>query len=322
MAVGVRSWSSIRNLKGRDLLWLVDYTPEEIWAILDTARMFKERFYSGERVIPVLQGRVLAMIFQKPSTRTRVSFEVAMYQLGGYAMYLGWKELQLGRGETIADTARVLSRYVDGIVARVYAQKDIEELAKYADVPVINGLSDLVHPVQALSDMFTIWEKKGQLSGLKLAFVGDGTDNVLHSLLLASAKLGVSISIGSPKELRPNKEILRHAEEATEHSGAVIEFYEDPYEAVRGADIVYTDVWVSMGQEAERERKVKLLEPYRVTVDLMRHAKKDAIFMHCLPAHRGEEVVDEVIDGTWSVVWDQAENRLHTQKAILALLLR
>ncbi len=313
--------ASIRSLKGKDLLWLVDYTTEEIWAILETTKMFKQRFYFGERIIPVLDGKVLAMIFQKPSTRTRVSFEVAMYQLGGYAMYLGWNELQLGRGETIADTARVLSRYVDGIMARVYSQNDIVELAKYADVPVINGLSDLVHPVQALSDMFTIWEKKGRLSGLKLAFVGDGSDNVLHSLLLASAKLGVNISIGSPKELRPNKEILKYAEEAAESSGSIIEFYEDPYEAVRGADVVYTDVWVSMGQEKERERKVKLLEPYRVTVDLMKHAKKDALFMHCLPAHRGEEVVDEVIDGPWSVVWDQAENRLHTQKAILALLL-
>ena len=316
-----RSWSSIRSLKGKDLLWLVDYKPEELWSILDTARIFKERFYAGERVIPVLQGKVLAMIFQKPSTRTRISFEVAMLQLGGHALYLGWRDLQLGRGETIADTARVLSRYVDGIMARVFAQETIVELAKHADVPVINGLSDLVHPVQAISDMFTIWEKKGRLQGLKLAFVGDGSDNVLHSLLLASAKLGVNIAVASPKELRPNKEILRVAEEDAEFSGATIEFYEDPYEAVRGADIVYTDVWVSMGQEEEREKKVKMLEPYRVTVDLMKHAARDAIFMHCLPAHRGEEVVNEVIDGPWSVVWDQAENRLHVQKAILALLL-
>ncbi len=316
-----RSWSSIRNLKGRDLLWLVDYKPEELWSILDTARVLKERFYAGERVIPILKGRVLAMIFQKPSTRTRISFEVAMLQLGGHALYLGWRDLQLGRGETIADTARVLSRYVDGIMARVFAQETIVELAKYADVPVINGLSDLVHPVQAISDMFTIWEKKQRLEGLKLAFVGDGSDNVLHSLLLASAKLGVNIVVASPKELRPNKDILRYAEESAEYTGSTIEIVEDPYEAVRGADVVYTDVWVSMGQEEERERKIKLLEPYRVTVDLMKHAARDALFMHCLPAHRGEEVVDEVIDGPWSVVWDQAENRLHVQKAILALLL-
>ncbi len=316
-----RSWSSIRSLKGRDLLWLVDYKPEELWSILDTARMFKERFYAGERVIPVLQGKVLAMIFQKPSTRTRISFEVAMLQLGGHALYLGWRDLQLGRGETIADTARVLSRYVDGIMVRVFAQETIVELAKYADVPVINGLSDLVHPIQAISDMFTIWEKKQRLEGIKLAFVGDGSDNVLHSLLLASVKLGVDIVVASPKELRPNKDILRYAEESAEYTGSTIEIVEDPYEAVRGADVVYTDVWVSMGQEEERERKIKLLEPYRVTVDLMKHAARDALFMHCLPAHRGEEVVDEVIDGPWSVVWDQAENRLHVQKAILALLL-
>ncbi len=321
MIMVYRSWSSIRNLKGRDLLWLVDYKPEELWSILHTARMLKERFYSGERVIPVLQGKVLAMIFQKPSTRTRISFEVAMLQLGGHALYLGWRDLQLGRGETIADTARVLSRYVDGIMARVFAQETIVELAKYADVPVINGLSDLVHPVQAISDMFTIWEKKQRLEGLKLAFVGDGSDNVLHSLLLASAKLGVNIVVASPKELRPNKDILRYAEEAAEYTGSTIEIVEDPYEAVRGADVVYTDVWVSMGQEEEREKKIRLLEPYRVTVDLMKHAARDALFMHCLPAHRGEEVVDEVIDGPWSVVWDQAENRLHVQKAILALLL-
>ncbi len=309
-------------MKGRDLLWLADYSTEEIWAILETAKTMKERFYSGERVIPVLSGRTLAMIFQKPSTRTRVSFEVAMYQLGGHALYLGWRELQLGRGETIADTARVLSRYVDGIMARVYGQETVEELARYADVPVINGLSDLVHPVQALSDMYTLWEKKHRLEGLKLAYVGDGASNVAHSLILAGSKLGLHIAVASPRAHRPRKEILRLAEEAAEATGAVIEVLEDPLEAVRGADAVYTDVWVSMGQEAEREKKIRELEPYRVTPSLMEHAKRDAVFMHCLPAHRGEEVVDEVIDGRWSIVWDQAENRLHTQKAVLALLLR
>lgn len=309
-------------MKGRDLLWLADYSTEEIWAILETTKTLKERFYSGERVIPVLRGRTLAMIFQKPSTRTRVSFEVAMYQLGGHALYLGWRELQLGRGETIADTARVLSRYVDGMMARVYGQETLEELARYADVPVINGLSDLVHPVQALSDMYTLWEKKHRLEGLKLAYVGDGASNVAHSLILAGSKLGLHVAVASPKAYRPRGEILKLAEEAAGITGAVIEVLEDPLEAVRGADAVYTDVWVSMGQEAERERKVKELEPYRVTPSLMEHAKRDAVFMHCLPAHRGEEVVDEVIDGGWSIVWDQAENRLHTQKAVLALLLR
>ncbi len=310
------------GLKGRHLLWLADYSAEEIWAILETAKTLKERFYSGERIIPLLRGRTLAMIFQKPSTRTRVSFEVAMYQLGGHALYLGWKELQLGRGETIADTARVLSRYVDGIMARVYGQDTLVELARYSDVPVINGLSDLVHPVQALSDMYTLWEKKHRLGGLKLAYVGDGSSNVAHSLILAGSKLGLHVAVASPKAYRPREEILKLAEESAATSGATIEVLEDPAEAVRGADAVYTDVWVSMGQEAEREEKVRRLEPYRVTPDLMELAKRDAVFMHCLPAHRGEEVVDEVIDGRWSIVWDQAENRLHTQKAVLALLLR
>jgi len=310
-----------RSLKGKDLISVADLSREEIWAIFETTKNLKARYYSGELIIPLLKGKVLAMIFQKPSTRTRVSFEVAMHQLGGYAMYLSWHELQLGRGETIADTARVLSRYVHGIMARVYKHSNLIELAKYADVPIINGLSDLEHPVQAISDMFTILEKKGKLEGLTLAFVGDGADNVLHSLLLASAKLGVNIRIGTPKGYDPNSEIMRIAEEEASRSGALIEVVREPEEAVKGADVVYTDVWVSMGQEAERERRIKDLRPYQVTPELMRLAKKDAIFMHCLPAKRGEEVVDEVIDGPWSVVWDQAENRLHVQKAILALLM-
>ena len=310
-----------RSLKGKDLISVADLSREEIWAIFETTKNLKARYYSGELIIPLLKGKVLAMIFQKPSTRTRVSFEVAMHQLGGYAMYLSWHELQLGRGETIADTARVLSRYVHGIMARVYKHSNLIELAKYADVPIINGLSDLEHPVQAISDMFTILEKKGKLEGLTLAFVGDGADNVLHSLLLASAKLGVNIRIGTPKGYDPNPEIMKIAEEEASRSGALIEVVREPEEAIKGADVVYTDVWVSMGQEAERERRIKDLRPYQVTPELMRLAKKDAIFMHCLPAKRGEEVVDEVIDGPWSVVWDQAENRLHVQKAILALLM-
>jgi len=310
-----------RSLKGKDLISVADLSREEVWAIFETAKNLKARYYSGELIIPLLKGKVLAMIFQKPSTRTRVSFEVAMHQLGGYAMYLSWHELQLGRGETIADTARVLSRYVHGIMARVYKHSNLIELAKYADVPIINGLSDLEHPVQAISDMFTILEKKGKLEGLTLAFVGDGADNVLHSLLLASAKLGVNIRIGTPKGYDPNPEIMKIAEEEASRSGALIEVVREPEEAIKGADVVYTDVWVSMGQEAERERRIKDLRPYQVTPELMRLAKKDAIFMHCLPAKRGEEVVDEVIDGPWSVVWDQAENRLHVQKAILALLM-
>jgi len=309
------------NLKGRDFLWLGDYTKEELEFILKVTAQLKERYYAGERIIPVLKGKTLALIFQKPSTRTRVSFEVAMKQLGGFTITLNWNELQLGRGETIADTARVMSRYVDGIMARVYSHNDLVELAKYSIVPVINGLSDSFHPVQALSDMFTILEKKGKLKGVKLVFLGDGGNNVAQSLLIASAKLGVNITISSPPKYRPSKEVLEVAEEAAKHSGSQIDFVEDPYEAVREADVIYTDVWVSMGQEKEEEMRLKELSKYQVNIELMKHAKRDTIFMHCLPAHRGQEVTDDVIDGPWSVVWDQAENRMHTQKALLALLL-
>ena len=312
----------VTSLKGRDFLSLADYTREELLFILDTARVFKERFLAGERIIPILQGKHLAMIFEKPSTRTRISFETAMKELGGFAMYLSWRELQLGRGETIEDTARVLSRYVDGIMARVYEHEKLVKLAEYSSVPVINGLSDLLHPAQGLTDIFTIMEKKGSdLSRLKIVFIGDGGDNVLHSLMLGIGILGGKIIISSPRGYDPNPQVIRWFEEKAVPNNGSYEIIRDPYEAVKGADVVYTDVWVSMGQENEREKRIKDLEPYRVTVDLMRQAKPDAIFMHCLPAHRGEEVVDEVIDGRWSVVWDQAENRKHVQKALLALLI-
>ncbi len=312
----------VTSLKGRHLLTVADFTKEEILFILETAKMLKERYLVGERIIPLLPGRHLAMIFEKPSTRTRVSFETAMRELGGDALYLGWKDLQLGRGETIEDTARVLSRYVDGIMARVYEQEKLEKLAKYSRVPVINGLSDLLHPCQALSDVYTIFEKKGSdLRKLKIVFVGDGGDNVLHSLMLTIGILGGKIIISSPKGYDPDPRIVKLFEEKAVPNGGEFEIIRDPVEAVKGADVVYTDVWVSMGQEKEREKRLKDLEPYRVTVELIKYAKPDAIFMHCLPAHRGEEVVDEVIDGKWSVVWDQAENRKHVQKAILALLI-
>ncbi len=311
----------VKMLKGRDFISLADYTPEEFKLILETTKELKLRYYSGERIIPVLQGRVLAMIFEKPSTRTRVSFEVAMEQLGGHAMYLGWRELQLGRGETIADTARVLSRYVDGIMARVYEHGKLVELAKYSDKPVINGLSDLLHPCQAVADIYTIMEKKGDPSKLKIVFVGDGHDNVLHSLMIGVALVGGKIVISSPKGYEPDPIVMEWFNEISSKTGAEVDIERDPREAVKGADVVYTDVWVSMGQEKERERRIKDLKPYQVNKELMYLAKPDAIFMHCLPAHRGAEVTDDVIDGKWSVVWDQAENRLHTQKAILALLI-
>ncbi len=310
------------SLKGRDLLCLTDYAPWEIEAIIDTAKSMKERFYMGERVIPVLRGRTIALVFEKHSTRTRVSFEVAAYQLGAQSLYLGWEQLQLARGEPIKDTARVLSRYVDAIVARVKEHRKLEELARYADIPVINGLSDLSHPVQALSDMLTILERRGRLRGVKLAFVGDGSDNVLHSLLVAGAKLGMHVVVATPRQFRPREDILRHAIEWARETGGTVEIVEDPFEAVRGADVVYTDVWVSMGQEAVAEEKRRILRPYQVNEKLVDAAGDKAIFMHCLPAVRGEEVTEEVIEGPRSVVWDQAENRLHTQKAILALLVR
>jgi ornithine carbamoyltransferase len=311
----------VGSLRGRDYISVVDLSPEELITVLELSRDFKRRFYGGERVIPVLQGKTLMLIFQKPSTRTRVSFEVAMKQLGGFTVTANWTELQLGRGETIADTARTLSRYVDGMAARVYRHSDLVELAQYATVPVINALSDLEHPVQALADFLTIWEKKGRIAGVNIAFLGDGADNVAHSLILVAASLGANIRVGTAKGYEPLPRILELAEERARRSGASIDVVYTVEEAVRGADVVYTDVWVSMGQEAEAERRVRDLSPFRVTPEVMRLAKPDAIFMHCLPAKRGYEVVDEVIDGPWSVVWDQAENRLHTQKALLALLL-
>jgi len=311
----------MKSLRGRDFLSVADFTSEELRFVIDTAYQLKQRFYSGERIIPVLKGKTLLMIFQKPSTRTRVSFEQAMVQLGGHVMSFNWQELQLGRGETIADTARVLSRYVDGIVARVYKHSDLIELAKYAEIPVINALSDKEHPCQAVGDMLTILEKKGRLKGITLAYVGDGGNNVAHSLILAASKLGVNVRIGTAEGYDPDPDIVKLAEAEAKLNGSYIEIVRKPEEAVKGVDVVYTDVWVSMGQEAEKEKRERDLGKFRVTPELMKLAKEDAIFMHCLPAHRGLEVVDEVIDGPWSVVWDQAENRLHAQKAILALLL-
>lgn len=309
------------NMRGRHFLSIGDYTSEEIRFILGVAKQMKERYYSGERIIPVLKGKHLLLIFEKPSTRTRISFEVAMKELGGDVIALTSREMQISRGETLADTARVISRYVDGVAARVYSHKSLVELSKYSSIPVINALSDLEHPMQAVGDMLTILEKKGRVAGLKISFLGDGADNVLHSLMLAAAKLGASVWVGTAKGYEPNPEILKAAMEEAQLRGAEIVVTHDPVEAVKDADVVYTDVWVSMGQEAEKERRIRELSPYQVNRELMIHAKRDAIFMHCLPAHRGYEVTDDVIDGPWSVVWDQAENRLHAQKAVLSLLL-
>ncbi|WP_027355752.1 ornithine carbamoyltransferase [Desulfofundulus thermocisternus] len=307
------------NFKGRDLLSLHDFTPDEIITILDLADELKSKQKRGIPH-PYLAGKTLGMIFQKSSTRTRVSFEVAMYQLGGYALYLNASDLQLGRGESIADTARVLSRYLDGIMIRTYAQADVEELARYADIPVINGLTDLLHPCQVLADLQTIREYKGRLAGLKLAYVGDG-NNVCHSLLFGCAKTGINISVASPPGYQPREEIVRAAREDAISTGSRIEILTDPVAAVTGADVVVTDVWASMGQEQESELRKKVFAPYQVNGELVRHASPDFIFLHCLPAHRGEEVTAEIIDGPHSAVWDEAENRLHAQKAVLALLM-
>lgn len=308
-------------LSGRDLLSINDLSPEEVRLVLEEARTLKLRFYAGERIIPVLRGKTIALIFEKPSTRTRVSMEVAALQLGATPLVFNRNELQLGRGEPVKDTARVLSRYVDAIAARVYSHRSLVEMAAYADVPVINMLSDLEHPLQALADALTIIEKKGDPSRLKVVYVGDARNNVAHSLMLVIAKLGGHIVMAAPRQLWPRSEVLEAAKLAAEETGATIELMEDPREAVRGADVVYTDVWVSMGEEAEAEERRRLLRPYQVNAQLMQLARRDAIFMHCLPAHRGEEVTEEVLEGRWSVVWDQAENRLHVQKAVLSLLL-
>ncbi|HHW42510.1 MAG TPA: ornithine carbamoyltransferase [Desulfotomaculum sp.] len=307
------------HFKGRDLLSLHDFTPEEINTILDLAAGLKDGQKKG-KPCSCLAGKTLGMIFQKSSTRTRVSFDVGMYQLGGYALYLNAADLQLGRGETIADTARVLSRYLDGIMIRTYAQSDVEELARYADIPVINGLTDLEHPCQILADLLTIREHKGGLAGLKLAYVGDG-NNVCHSLLFGCAKTGMHMSVASPPGYQPRAEIVEKAKTDAAATGSRIEIATDPVEAVRDADVVVTDVWASMGQEREQDVRRKIFAPYQVNEELVRHARPDFIFLHCLPAHRGEEVSAQIIDGPHSVVWDEAENRLHAQKAVLALVM-
>ncbi|MCS7311693.1 MAG: ornithine carbamoyltransferase [Acidobacteria bacterium] len=302
--------------KVRHFLDTDDVSIETLRGLLQLAQAVKQ---APERYAHELDGRVLGMVFQKPSTRTRVSFEVAMLQMGGHALYFNAQDLQLGRGETVADTARVLSRYVDGIVARVFAHADVVTLARYASVPVINGLSDYLHPCQVLADLLTLWEKKGRLEGLRLAYVGDG-NNVCHSLLLAGSRLGLHLRVATPPGFEPHPEVVDRARSYARSSGGRVLWTSDPGEAVAGADAVYTDVWASMGQEHERAYRVQVFRPYQVNATLMGQARPDVIFMHCLPAHRGEEVTDDVIDGPASVVWDQAENRLHTQKALLLWL--
>ena len=308
----------VESLRGRDLLTLRDLTRDEILGLLRLSAELKRdrRMFSGR-----LSGRNVAMIFEKPSTRTRISLDVAVAELGAHPIYLRFDELQLGRGETVADTARVLSRYVDLITARVRRHSDLVELARWSDKPVVNALSDLDHPLQTLADLLTIREKLGRLEGVKIAWIGDG-NNVCNSTLIGATKLGAHISIACPRGYEPDKRYLEWAEENSARSGSRVELTESPEEAVRDADVVMTDTFVSMGMEAEREKRLKTFIPrYQVTKDLFEKAKPTAIFMHPLPAKRGEEVAPEVIDGERSIVWDQAENRLHTAKAAILSIL-
>ncbi|NLL07240.1 MAG: ornithine carbamoyltransferase [Clostridiaceae bacterium] len=303
----------------KHLISLNDLTLEEIEKILNLSEKLKNQ-QKARVTHHLLSGKTLGMIFTKSSTRTRVSFEVGMYQLGGYALFLSSNDIQIGRGETIYDTAQVLSRYIDGIMIRTFDHSDVEDLANYGNIPVINGLTDLLHPCQILADLFTIYEHKGTLKGLKLAYLGDG-NNIAHSLLHGCSKVGMDISIGAPKGYQCNENIVSNAKEAAKISGSNVVITEDPVEAIKDADVVYTDTWVSMGQESEKQARIKIFEPYRVDGNLFCKAKEDAIFLHCLPAYRGYEVTQEIIDGPQSLVFDEAENRLHVQKAIMAILM-
>ncbi|CAB3389801.1 ornithine carbamoyltransferase [Kyrpidia spormannii] len=303
------------DLRGRDFLDLADFTPEELRGLLRLAAVLKEKQKAGERVQP-LTGKTLGMIFEKSSTRTRVSFEVGMVQLGGHALFLSSRDTQLGRGEPIPDTARVLSRYVDGIMIRTFSHESVRELAEYATVPVINGLTDLHHPCQVLADVMTILEHKGRLEGVTVAYVGDG-NNMANSWLVGAPLFGMNLRVATPPGYECDSGVVDRAKELAARAGTEISLVHDPREAVAGADVIYTDVWASMGQEAEREERLRAFAGFGVTVALAAHAAPDYLFMHCLPAHRGEEVAAEVIDGPHSVIFDEAENRLHAQKAIL-----
>jgi ornithine carbamoyltransferase len=303
----------------KDLLAVSDLAPKDIENILKRSAILKKLLKQG-KPHQTLKGKSLGMIFEKSSTRTRVSFEVGMFQLGGQALFLSPNDLQIGRGELIADTARTLSRYLDGIMIRTFAQATVEELAHFASIPVINGLTDLHHPCQALADLLTIQEKRKKLRGLTLAYVGDG-NNVANSLIQACVKVGMHFSIASPRGYELDTAIMKQAQAEGKRTKAGVLATNDPFRAVRNADVVYTDVWASMGQEAEHAKRLKAFKGYEVDTKLMKTARKGALVMHCLPAHRNEEIAAEVIDGPQSVIFDQAENRLHVQKAVLDMLL-
>jgi ornithine carbamoyltransferase len=308
------------HLKGRHFLRVNDWAADELVLLLDWADRLKAR--QRERIEHrLLEGRTLGMIFQKPSTRTRVSFEVGIFQLGGAGLYLAAGDLQLGRGETIKDTAAVLSRYLDGIMIRTFAQAEVDELAEHSGIAVINGLTDEFHPCQALADVMTIRERLGRVEGVRVAYLGDG-NNVCHSLMVACAKLGSHFIAATPAGYEPGDEVVGWALAAAEASGATVELTSDPRAAAEGADVLYTDVWTSMGQDDERDQRLRDLAEYRLDAELVRLASEEAIVLHCLPAHYGEEITEDVLYGPQSAVWDQAENRLHAQKALMALIIR
>ncbi|MDR7485205.1 MAG: ornithine carbamoyltransferase [Armatimonadota bacterium] len=307
------------TLRGRDYLSVDDLTPEEFAGLIEFARHLKARSAAGDRP-PLLAGKTLAMVFEKPSLRTRVSFEVGMFQLGGMAIYLGPQDIQLGVRESVADAARNLERMADGIMARTFAHATVTGLAQAARCPVVNGLSDLEHPCQALGDLVTVAERFPRLQDVRIAWVGDG-NNVCHSLLLGAAKLGMTMTVATPPGYAPAEAIVQRARAIAAATGATITLVTDPVKGVEGANVVYTDVWASMGQEAQREERARVFRPYQVNAMLLARARPTAVVMHCLPAHRGEEITDDVLDGPQSIVYDQAENRLHAQKALLAMIL-
>jgi len=304
----------------RDFLAIHDFTTKEIEHLLIRAKELKAMQKKGVEQ-PLLKGKTLGLLFEKQSTRTRVSFEVAIFQLGGYSLYLSPAQIQMGRGEEVRDTAKVFSRYIDAVVIRTFSHEIIEEWARHSDIPVINGLTDLHHPCQVISDMLTILEKKNRISGIRLAYIGDG-NNVAHSLVEGAALMGMEIRLASPEGYEPDEVIIDNAKRLAKETGAVIKVMQDPSEAAEGADVVYTDVWTSMGLEAEEDDRRSIFQRYQVNRDLMERAKKDAIIMHCLPAHRGEEITNDMMESQMAVVFDQAENRLHVQKALLEMLMK
>ena len=307
------------TLRNKDLISIHDLSVGEVARILDVARKLKKKLKNGEPH-EYLKGKSLAMLFSKASTRTRVSFEVGFHQLGGHALYLNASQTQLGRGEPIRDTARVLSRFVDGIMIRTFSNDSVIELAKYATIPVINGLTDLLHPCQALTDLLTIEEHLKVLKGRKFVYVGDG-NNMAHSLMYACAKVGMNMVCASPKGYYPDPKVLQEAQEDAKLTGATITVEEDVFKAAKGADVLYTDVWTSMGEEAERDQRMKDLHDYQINAELLKVARPSCMVLHCLPAHRGEEITEEVLEGPQSFVFAKAENRLHVQKAIMVLLM-